>query len=77
MARETVVFKTGNSMAVRLLGPCRLRKGTRVRQLRDGDRIIIEPIRDEWSPEFLAVAGAWPEEIPRPAEDGDIRDPFA
>ena len=77
MSRETKVFKSGNSLAVRLLGPCRLPRGTRVREIREGDRIIIEAIEDEWPPEFLAAAGAFNDEIPRPADNDDLRDPFA
>ena len=41
---ESVVFKNGNSLAIRLLGECRLPKGTRVREYKEGNRIIIEPI---------------------------------
>ena len=77
MSRVTVVFKSGNSLAIRLLGPCRLPKGTRVRETRDGDRVILEPVRDEWSSEFLAAGGAFRGKIPRPPDDGESRDPFA
>lgn len=37
---------------------------------------ILEPV-DEWSDEFLAVLGAWDEDIPRPEADPlPGRDPF-
>ena len=32
MSGETVVFKVGDSLAVRLVGDCRLPRGTRVRE---------------------------------------------
>ena len=73
--RKSVVFQSGNSMAVRLLGDCRLPKGTRVRQYRDGRRIIVEPI-SEWPQEFIDVLGTVDEEIPRPTEERVQRDPF-
>jgi virulence-associated protein VagC len=77
MVSDTVVFKVGNSLAVRLLGPCRLPRGTRVRERREGDAIIIEPIPAGWDAAFLASAGAWTDDIPRPARDESVRDPFA
>jgi virulence-associated protein VagC len=75
MSKETTVFQTGNSLAVRLLGDCRLPRGTKVREHREGNRIILEMV-DEWTPEFLALAGSWVEDIPRP-EWSEARDPFA
>lgn len=75
MITETTVFQTGNSLAVRLLGECKLPRGTRVREHREGNRIILELV-DEWPVEFLQLAGSWTEDIPRP-EWGDGRDPFA
>ena len=75
MSTETTVFQTGNSLAVRLLGDCRLPRGARVREHREGNRIILELV-DEWTPEFLELAGSWTEDIPRPTW-GEGRDPFA
>ena len=77
MSEETVVFKVGNCMAVRLVGECRLPKGMRVRERWEGDKIILEPIRDTWSDDFLSLAGAWPEGIERPNDTETPRDPFA
>jgi virulence-associated protein VagC len=76
MAKETTVFKTGNSAAVRLLGECRLPRGTRVREYRDGDRIVVEPLV-RWPKSFLDSLGAYPDEIARPADDKVQRDPFS
>jgi virulence-associated protein VagC len=70
---DSVVFKNGNSLAVRLVGDCRLPQGTRVREYREGNRIIIEPIGG-WPESFLAALGAWDEPIERP--QGELRDPF-
>lgn len=30
----------------------------------------------EWSEDFLATLGAWPEDIPRPPQASEPRDPF-
>lgn len=76
MSTETVVFHVGNSLAVRLIGECKLPRGMRVREHRDGDRISLEPTTDTWSPAFLAAAGAWNAPIPRPGQDEPARDPF-
>ena len=75
-AKQTTVFKTGNSAAVRLLGECRLPRGTRVREYREGSRIVVEPVGG-WPRAFLAALGAYPDEIPRPTEERTQRDPFA
>lgn len=77
MDTETVVFRVGNSFAVRLVGDCKLPRGMRIREYREGDRIILEPITDAWPRAFLAAAGAWKEDIPRPGQGEPARDPFA
>ena len=77
MSSETVVFQVGNSLAVRLIGDCKLPRGMRVRESRDGERIILEPLTDTWSPAFLAAAGSWDEDLPRPGVGEPARDPFA
>jgi virulence-associated protein VagC len=74
---ETVVFKVGNSLAVRLVGDCRLPRGTRVRERWEGKSIVIEPVVDTWSHAFLASAGTWDEPIERPGRNEPARDPFA
>ena len=77
MSTETVVFQVGNSLAVRLVGDCKLPRGMRVRERREGGCIILEPLTDTWPPVFLAAAGAWKDDIPRPGRDEPARDPFA
>ena len=73
--RQTTVFKTGNSAAVRLLGECKLPRGTREREYRDGARIVVEPM-NQWPQSFLDALGAYADEIPRPADDAVQRNPF-
>ena len=77
MSSETVVFQVGNSLAVRLVGDCKLPRGMRIRERREGDRIILEPLTDTWPKSFLAAAGAWQEDLPRPGHTEPARDPFA
>ena len=76
MERETVVFRVGNSLAVRLLGDCRLARGQRIRERREGKRILLEPV-DDWPDDFIGAAGSWPEDIRRPGVAEKPRDPFA
>jgi virulence-associated protein VagC len=77
MNTETVVFQVGNSLAVRLVGDCKLPRGMRIRERREGNCIILEPLVDAWPKAFLAAAGAWKAGLPRPGEDELARDPFA
>lgn len=76
---ETVVFQSGNSMAVRLPGACKLPKGTRVRLHRAGEKIVLEPITAEWPQAFVDAAGSWPEDVAfhRPLNVEVPRDAFA
>jgi virulence-associated protein VagC len=77
MPAETVVFKVGNSLAVRLVGDCRLPRGMRVRERREGGNIVLEPIVDAWPKAFLDAAGAWKGDFPRLGKGEKPRDPFA
>jgi virulence-associated protein VagC len=74
VANESIVFQSGNSLAVRLTGDCKLPKGTRVREYRDGPRVIIEPL-DTWPEGFVESLGSFRDEIPRPAPS-EVRSPF-
>ena len=76
MSSETVVFRVGNSLAVRLVGDCKLPRGQRVRETRDGERIILEPVSETWPASFLEAAGSWKEDVPRPGRGEKPRDPF-
>lgn len=77
MGAETVVFQVGNSLAVRLVGDCKLPRGMRIRERREGSCIVLEPMTDAWPKAFLAAAGAWKSDLPRPGQDEPARDPFA
>ena len=76
MSSETVVFQVGNSLAVRLVGDCKLPRGMRIRERREGDCIVLEPMVDAWPRAFIAAAGAWKDGIPRPGHNEPARDPF-
>lgn len=62
---ETTVFTISGSVAVRLRGSCRLAPGTRVRQHRDGNRIVIEILYGSWPELVTEAAGAWHGPLPR------------
>jgi len=72
---ETVVFKVGNSLAVRLVGDCKLPRGTRLRETREGDRIVLEPLT-EWPQSFRDALGAYRGRIPRPKPERKQRNPL-
>jgi len=73
---ESAVFQAGNSLAVRLVGDCRLPKGTRIRERREGDRIVLEPVSG-WPKAFRDAIGSFVREIPRPRDERKQRNPFA
>lgn len=64
-------------MAVRLIGECKLPRGMRVTERWEGNRIVLEPIRESWSERFLQISGSLDEPLERPAQDEPARDPFA
>jgi virulence-associated protein VagC len=72
---ESVVFRSGNSLAVRLVGECRLPRGTRIREYREGGRVILEPISG-WPAAFRKAIGSVRGPIPRPPSERKQRDPF-
>ena len=71
---QSVVFKNGNSLAVRLIGDCKFPVGTKVKESRVGNKVILEAITDTWPSTFLNSLGCWNEEIERPSSD--MKDPF-
>ncbi len=78
MPERAKIFRNGGSQAVRLPKSCRFPDGQReVSVRRVGKKLILEPVGD-WSPEFLAVIGAWREEIPRPKSEpiSKAKNPF-
>jgi len=74
MGTRTKLFQNGGSQAVRLPKECRFAEPEVVVR-REGRCVIIEPV-DEWSDEFRACLGGWPDDIPRPKQRqiSDVRD---
>ena len=69
------LFMNGRSQAVRLPKEFRL-PGNEVRIHREGQRIVLEPLVDQWGDAFWASFGAWDEDIPRPDPHERLQDPF-
>ena len=74
MAQRAKLFKSGGSQAVRLPKEFRFEGEEEVLVSRQGDRVILEPVKRTWSRKFLELAGSapdfpYPEELP-PAEPG-------
>lgn len=79
MSGRAKIFYNGGSQAVRLPKSCRFPEEQReVVARRVGRKVVLEPA-DEWSAEFLAALGAWPDEIERPKQQAirKKKDPFA
>jgi antitoxin VapB len=74
MTDRAKLFTTGGSQAVRLPRSYRFPGEREVLIRRDGRRVVIESVRREWSPRFLALAGSAPDfslpEEPGEAEPG-------
>ncbi len=73
--KHAKLFMNGRSQAVRLPRDFRF-EGTEVRVYREGRRVVLEPILDEWGEEFWASFGSWGEEIQRLAGSEQLGDPF-
>ena len=61
------LFKHGGSQAVRLPKQYRFVGQREVRIRREGERVVLEPIRRKWSQQFLKLAGS-AEDLPYPGE---------
>lgn len=74
MGDRAKVFTSGGSQAVRLPKAYRFERQAEVRVSREGERVILEPVRRRWSRAFLELSGAAPDfpypEEPPPAEPG-------
>jgi len=73
MAQRAKLFKSGGSQAVRLPKDFRF-EGEEILVFRQGDRVILEPLKRSWNREFLELAGSAPNfpypEEPPPGEPG-------
>ena len=74
MTGRAKLFKSGGSQAVRLPREFRFEGQEEVLIHREGERVILEPLRRKWSREFLDLAGSAPDfpypDEPPPAEPG-------
>jgi antitoxin VapB len=74
MTQRAKLFKSGGSQAVRLPREFRFDQQEEVLIYRQGNRVVLEPVRRTWSPEFLALAGSAPDfpypDEPPPADPG-------
>ena len=71
MSDVAKLFKSGGSQAVRLPRAYRFDDEEEVRIYREGHRVVLEPLRRAWSPEFLGLAGSAPE-FPYPTEPAEV-----
>lgn len=67
MSQRAKLFKSGGSQAVRLPKEFRFEGEEEVLVSRQGDRVILEPVKRTWSRSFLALAGSAPD-FPYPQE---------
>lgn len=67
MSQRAKLFKSGGSQAVRLPKEFRFEGEEEVVVSRQGDRVILEPVKRTWSRSFLALAGCAPD-FPYPDE---------
>ena len=73
MGQKAKLFKAGGSQAVRLPKAYRFEGQSEVIVRRQGDCVVLEPIRRTWSEQFLALAGS-SEDFPY-VEDDMMADP--
>jgi len=79
MSQRAKLFRSGGSQAVRLPKAFRFEGEEEVLVSRQGDRVILEPVKRTWSRRFLDLAGSAPDfpypEEPPPAEPGPELEP--
>jgi antitoxin VapB len=79
MSQRAKLFKSGGSQAVRLPKEFRFEGEEEVLVYRQGDRVILEPMKRTWSRKFLDLAGSAPDfpypDEPPPAEPGPDLEP--
>ena len=74
MAERAKLFKSGGSQAVRLPREYRFEGQEEVLISREGEKVVLQPVRRKWSRAFLEIAGSAPDfpypDEPPPAEPG-------
>lgn len=70
------IFWSGNSQAVRLPREFRFSSDTQEVEIRrDGEQLILEPVRrEDWPEEFWGAFGGLPEGFERPQQVGQLRE---
>ena len=71
MTDRAKLFTTGGSQAVRLPKAYRFQGQREVAIHREGSRIVLEGVRNQWSARFLALAGSAPD-FSLPGEPGRV-----
>ena len=71
MTDTAKIFTNGGSQAVRLPRKYRFEGQQEVQIWREGQRIVLEPKRKQWSPLFLALAAS-AKDFPTPDEPPPI-----
>ncbi|HSK78491.1 MAG TPA: type II toxin-antitoxin system VapB family antitoxin [Thermoanaerobaculia bacterium] len=67
MAKRAKLFKNGESQAVRLPREYRFEGQEEVLISREGEKVVLQPVRRKWSRAFLELAGSAPD-FPYPDE---------
>lgn len=74
MTERAKLFKSGGSQAVRLPREYRFEGQEEVLISREGEKVVLQPVRRKWSRAFLELAGSAPDfpypDEPPPAEPG-------
>ncbi len=71
MADTAKIFKSGGSQAVRLPVKYRFGDDEEVLIYKEGQRVILEPLRKRWSSGFFELAGS-AEEFPYPEDPPEV-----
>jgi len=71
-AQRTRVFMNGRSQAVRIPKAFRF-SGTEVEIIREGDRVVLIPVRDTWSAALLDLLNRPADPLERPARSRSRR----
>jgi antitoxin VapB len=74
MSKTTKVFKSGNSVAVRLPKSLGVEAGTEMRVREEGGRYILEPVKTDLKIDLTGIAGSIPWLKPLTREERDFDD---
>jgi antitoxin VapB len=74
MSKTTKVFRSGNSVAVRLPKSLGVEAGTEMRVREEGGRYILEPVKTDRKIDLTGIAGSIPWLKPLTREERDFDD---